>query len=229
MHVDLKQRFESVHALGQALWAFASTRGQIEWKNYYFHATPPVAPHQATVPVAPPRSMPRTEILPTPAGTPGLTTPQHPQMMVSTRLAKPTPPRTDSAYELPDSSRAFNQGGHRGRAALMWAIIGAGVAALLLVGILSRGRSAPPSEHSVTERPSVSPPPPPPAEPPPPVVHPQVVQPPPPPAAESARPVRVEQTKPPHHRPPRNRPARGPGNSGDRPGIDNNGIGIPND
>jgi eukaryotic-like serine/threonine-protein kinase len=45
MHVDPAQRFESVHALGQALWPFASTRGQIEWKNYYFHATPAVGAH----------------------------------------------------------------------------------------------------------------------------------------------------------------------------------------
>ena len=31
------QRFESVHALGQALWEFASPLGQDRWKNYYFH------------------------------------------------------------------------------------------------------------------------------------------------------------------------------------------------
>ncbi|HXU62872.1 MAG TPA: serine/threonine-protein kinase, partial [Polyangia bacterium] len=90
MHVDPKQRFESVHALGQALWSFASPRGQLEWQNFYLHAAPAVSPHQATVPVTPPRSMPRTEILPTPPGTPGLTTPlpqRQPQMMVPTRLA----------------------------------------------------------------------------------------------------------------------------------------------
>ena len=56
----------------------------------------------------PPRSMPSDrQILPTPDGTPGLTTPQSPQMMVSTRLAKSTPPRADGARELPDSLAAF--------------------------------------------------------------------------------------------------------------------------
>ncbi|MES1209461.1 MAG: serine/threonine-protein kinase [Pseudomonadota bacterium] len=229
MHVDLTQRFESVHALGQALWTFASTRGQIEWKNYYFHATPPVSAHQATAPAVPPRSMPRTEILPTPAGTPGLTTPQHPQMMVSTRLAKPTPPRAARADEMPGSSQPFVERGHRGRAALMWAIIGAGVAGLVLFGILSRGRSTPPQLRPTGERPSISPPPPPDLPPPP--VRPQVVQPPPPPppAAETA-PPRAEQVKPQaHHRVPRPRAGNGTRNGGDRPGIDNNGIGIPND
>ncbi len=229
MHVDATQRFESVHALGQALWSFASTRGQIEWKNYYFHAIPPVAAHLATAPVVPPRSMPRTEILPTPAGTPGLTTPQHPQMMASTRLAKQTPPRADGGYEPPDSSRPFVQGGHRGRAALMWAIIGAGVAALVLAAIFSRGRPSAAPERQLGERPSVSPP----ALPadlpsPPPPVRPQVVQPPPPQPVEAA-PARPEPSKPIHRRPPRSRPARRPGSSGDKPGIDNNGIGIPND
>jgi serine/threonine protein kinase len=228
MHVDGKQRFESVHALGQALWSFASTRGQIEWKNYYFHATPPVSAHQATAPAVPPRSMPRTEILPTPAGTPGLTTPQHPQMMVSTRMAKLTPPRAGGAGDLPDSSQPFVQGNHRGRAALMWAVIGAGVAAMVLVGILSRGRPSAPPERPPAERPSVSPPPAAEPPPPPPPVHPQVVQPPPPPTEQVTRP-RPEQPKPPHHKPPRTKAPRGPANSGDRPGIDKNGIGIPND
>src|SRR6266540_241992 len=34
------ERFASVHALGQRLWAFASARGREQWKNYYFSATP---------------------------------------------------------------------------------------------------------------------------------------------------------------------------------------------
>ncbi|MES1206704.1 MAG: hypothetical protein ABUS79_12275, partial [Pseudomonadota bacterium] len=130
---------------------------------------------------------------------------------------------------LPDSSQPFVQRGHRGRAALMWAIIGAGVAAVALFGILSRGRSAAPLGRPAGERPSVSPPPAP-ADLPPPPPRPQVVQPPPapPPTAVSA-PVRPEQPKPWRHRTQRSRPARGAPNSGDRPGIDNNGIGIPND
>ncbi len=39
---DPRDRFESIHALGQKLWEFASPRGRDQWKNYYFH-TPPVA------------------------------------------------------------------------------------------------------------------------------------------------------------------------------------------
>ena len=41
MHADPTRRFDSVHALGQALWKFASQRGQVEWKNYYFQTPPP--------------------------------------------------------------------------------------------------------------------------------------------------------------------------------------------
>ena len=148
-------------------------------------------------------------------------------MMVSTRLAKLTPPRTGGPDELRDGSQPFVQGGHRGRAALMWAVIGAGVAVLALVGILSRSRSSAPTERPPAERPSISPPPAAEQPPPPPPVQPQVVQPP-PPAEQVTRP-RPEQSKPPHHKAQRNRTPRGPTNSGDRPGIDNNGIGIPND
>jgi serine/threonine-protein kinase len=43
MHVSAKDRFESIHALGQALWEFASPRGQTQWKNFYFH-TPAAGP-----------------------------------------------------------------------------------------------------------------------------------------------------------------------------------------
>jgi serine/threonine protein kinase len=43
MHVAPKQRFESIHALGQRLWEFASPRGQTQWKNFYFH-TPASGP-----------------------------------------------------------------------------------------------------------------------------------------------------------------------------------------
>jgi eukaryotic-like serine/threonine-protein kinase len=42
MHVSPKERFESIHALGQRLWEFASARGQAQWKTFYFH-TPAVA------------------------------------------------------------------------------------------------------------------------------------------------------------------------------------------
>ena len=37
MHVSPRRRFESIHALGQRLWEFASPRGQAQWKTFYFH------------------------------------------------------------------------------------------------------------------------------------------------------------------------------------------------
>jgi hypothetical protein len=42
MATDPEDRFESIHALGQKLWEFASPRGRDQWKNFYFH-TPAVA------------------------------------------------------------------------------------------------------------------------------------------------------------------------------------------
>jgi tRNA A-37 threonylcarbamoyl transferase component Bud32 len=45
MNVVPMARFESIHALGQRLWEFASPRGQAQWKTFYFHA--PAAGHGA--------------------------------------------------------------------------------------------------------------------------------------------------------------------------------------
>jgi serine/threonine protein kinase len=56
MHADATKRFESVHVLGQRLWDFASSRGQVEWKNYYFHSPPVAMPAKDTLrgmPLAP--------------------------------------------------------------------------------------------------------------------------------------------------------------------------------
>jgi hypothetical protein len=44
MRVAIQDRFESIHALGQALWEFASPRGQAEWKNFYFNTPVPGCP-----------------------------------------------------------------------------------------------------------------------------------------------------------------------------------------
>ena len=43
MRAAVTNRFESIHALGQALWEFASPRGQSQWKNFYFHTPVPGA------------------------------------------------------------------------------------------------------------------------------------------------------------------------------------------
>ena len=53
MHLAPSQRFESIHALGQRLWAFASARGQAQWKAFYFH-TPAAASPLAMTAAAPP-------------------------------------------------------------------------------------------------------------------------------------------------------------------------------
>jgi serine/threonine protein kinase len=48
MHVSPAQRFESIHALGQRLWEFASPRGQTEWKTFYFQGPAPAEPATLT-------------------------------------------------------------------------------------------------------------------------------------------------------------------------------------
>jgi eukaryotic-like serine/threonine-protein kinase len=100
MHADADARFESVHALGQRLWEFASGRGQVEWKNYYFHSPPVALPANDTL-----RGIPPGPAVTTPPGTrapkapPGATEifaksesgppPQAgPQFFVSTKLAR---------------------------------------------------------------------------------------------------------------------------------------------
>ncbi len=59
MRVSIEDRFESIHALGQALWEFASPRGQAQWKNFYFHTpVPGSTPAVRNARTSPPRSTP---------------------------------------------------------------------------------------------------------------------------------------------------------------------------
>jgi eukaryotic-like serine/threonine-protein kinase len=44
MRVDPKDRFQSVHELGQALWKLASARGKEQWKGLFLHTPPPLRP-----------------------------------------------------------------------------------------------------------------------------------------------------------------------------------------
>jgi serine/threonine protein kinase len=117
MHADATKRFESVHVLGQRLWDFASSRGQVEWKNYYFHSPPVAMPAKDTprgMPLAPAPSHPdrpgaetapgeidptallapqvgSTEMLPG-SGDPDAAdgqAPPSPQLFISTKLARP--------------------------------------------------------------------------------------------------------------------------------------------
>jgi serine/threonine protein kinase len=112
MHANPAERFESVHALGQALWTYASSRGQVEWKNYYFH-TPQVSQSGKDtlqgVPLAPapepsgglsaqtsshsPVAVESTAILPDSANVSrdASSGSASPQLFLSTKLAKPTP------------------------------------------------------------------------------------------------------------------------------------------
>ncbi len=228
MHLDPKQRFESVHALGQALWHFASPRGQLEWQNYYFHAAPPVNPQQATVPAVPPRTLERTAVFPTPPGTPGMTTPlSQPQMMVSTRLAKATPPRVEPRDSPPDGlSQLQASGASRTRTALFWAVIGAGAAALVLVGILWRARQEP---ARVQPRPSLEKPEVLPAVPPPPVPAPAIPSP--PRDLVPVRPAEAVAPKPPARPAPtaaKKKKKRPASEHAEGMRLDRNGIPIPN-
>jgi serine/threonine-protein kinase len=134
MHADPTRRFESVHALGQALWKFASARGQVEWKNYYFQ-TPTPADNPSTlrgvpfgqagdgdgIPVARPVE-PTTILLEGPGGT-AVLPPESagPQLFISTKLAKPTP----SVPEKPPPAPAAK---HR-----------RGVGVVIAVGLLAAG------------------------------------------------------------------------------------------
>lgn len=121
MHVNPAERFESVHALGQALWTFASARGQVEWKNYYFHTPPASAFGQATlrgvphapvpgvsgmsvadgVPVARATIEPTAILAESANVAPGLSATVSPQLFLSTKLAKPTPPATSPGTPTP--------------------------------------------------------------------------------------------------------------------------------
>jgi serine/threonine protein kinase len=116
MHVNSTERFESVHALGQALWSFASPRGQVEWKNYYFH-TPPVSAFDETTlrgiphPPVPDRSGgPLADGVPVARATveptailadsvnvaPASSATVSPQLFLSTKLARPTPEASET-------------------------------------------------------------------------------------------------------------------------------------
>jgi serine/threonine-protein kinase len=218
MSADPTQRFESVHALGQALWSFASARGQIEWRNYYFNTPSPVGAYHATLPVTPPRTLEPTAILPTPPATAGHTS-AAPQMMVSTRMARTPPPAADPDEALPDTSRRNREG--RGRP-LVWALAGLIAGALVVGGVVWRGRVVeppvtPPSERSGPARDIVVPPPEPEQHPP---TRAQPPEPPPvkPEAEHPAQPKRQEKRKSHVSKHAHDVPGSG---------IDQNGIGIP--
>jgi serine/threonine-protein kinase len=236
MHADPARRFESVHALGQALWKFASQRGQVEWKNYYFQTPAPAEGKTARgipfepaaksdgIPVARPvdRTTPLAESDQTGARQAAAPSPQ---LHISTKLSKPTP----SAPETPPARAS----GRR------WA--GMVIAASLLAGggaVAYRRLAFSPVPAASVSAPAPSPAPPtvsklvePPRPPAVPAPSAEPSKPPPPPAPES-----IESPRP-------DLAARGPRKSQSHParkkrapeadestkmtGLDKNGIGIP--
>ena len=220
MHADPARRFESVHALGQALWKFASGRGQVEWKNYYFQ-TPPMAADGGTakgIPFAPagegdgipvPRPIEPTALLQDAADAGARSTGSaSPQLFISTKLAKPTP----SAPVTPPPAPAA-----RGR---RWAgvVIAAGL--LAAAGALAYRRLTPPPAPAL---PTLASPPAPPT-----VSKLAVSATPPAPPAPGPEPARPEPAPGPKKgHPARRNHAPEPDKSSKMNGIDKNGIGIP--
>jgi eukaryotic-like serine/threonine-protein kinase len=138
MHADPLRRFPTVHALGQRLWQFASPRGQLEWKNYYFHTPPapmgadgtlrgvPLAPDVSRVPIGP------TELMAPPSN--DLLAPSSPQMSISTKLAKPD-------AEMPGTGAGASELAFlRKRSRAPWLIAAFGCAAALVVVVAMQGR-----------------------------------------------------------------------------------------
>jgi serine/threonine protein kinase len=151
MHADPVKRFESVHVLGQKLWDFASSRGQVEWKNYYFHSPPVAMPSKATLrglpltPDAPENAEPAvpgppigaTAILAKSEAAPPAVSPQ---LLISTKLARPAAPVAGAAAErAPSADSDVDEIGapprRRGRLILLTVVVlglaGAGVGLLL--------------------------------------------------------------------------------------------------
>jgi serine/threonine protein kinase len=157
MHAKPAERFDSVHALGQALWTFASSRGQVEWKNYYFHTPPSSTFGEATlrgVPHAPipgvsglslaangpvgPATVEPTAILAASVNVaPKISATASPQLFLSTKLARPTPepPEASSPGSLSGSVRSWRPNGRRswGRSA------GFSIAALIIAAGIGIG------------------------------------------------------------------------------------------
>jgi eukaryotic-like serine/threonine-protein kinase len=224
MSADSTQRFESVHALGQALWSFASARGQIEWRNYYFNTPAPGGPNQPTLPVTPPRTLQRTAVFPTPQGTPPGHTSAGPQMMVSTRMARTPQPAAEPIDDLPEASRMLHAPPAQGPGrVLLWVFAALTVAALVLAAVVWRGRApVAPTENPRSTRDIVVPPPEP--------EH-QVIAPPPrvqPPDSEPrlTKPDDERQAQP-KRQDPRKKHVPRHSHDGPGPGIDQNGVGIP--
>lgn len=236
MHPDPAQRFPSVHALGQALWSFASPRSQLEWKNFYLQ-TPPADPAtDPTLPIAPAGATPggplrgatpsaRPSVDPTavlPIDGDGVPEPRataSPQLLVSTKLAGATPgrPATPPAAEAPQRRRRPGVAIVAG--ALVLAALAAGYRWMVVkpapsVVVAPANPPGEPVSKPVTPpAPAVMPT----------AAAPELEKPAPPPPAPRAEPTPAKPAKrSPVHRSHATRPPGAP-----MTGLDKNGIGIP--
>jgi tRNA A-37 threonylcarbamoyl transferase component Bud32 len=257
MHADPAERFESVHVLGQRLWEFASSRGQVEWKNYYFHSPPVAMPAKGTlrgVPLAPavPESdeapgdgvpLGATELLAkSESGPPAVVSPQ---LFISTKLARPAAAPAQVAAKELDGEASQEDADDDGSRAGVWrrrATI-AVIAGLVAVGAgigLGHGRFRNPAATPapIADPPSAQPIPPPALiaapSPPPSVRPPTAVSKPSPAPAPSPTPTPPPPSQKPgapaaRQKKPSSVPKKHAPLSGKSPkmGLDQNGIGIP--
>jgi serine/threonine protein kinase len=246
MHADPTKRFESVHVLGQKLWDFASSRGQVEWKNYYFHSPPVALPSKATLrgvplapdapvnaePAAPAPPIGPTEILAKSEAAPPAVV--SPQLLISTKLARPSAPASaaDPGAHAPGEPAPSVEGNvdemgaqtrRRGRLILLTVVVvglaGAGVGLMLRP---ARFRNSSASSMTVSNPPSsvVSRP----IAPPPPTVSKQLPAPPAP--SSDPSPTPPVPTLPTKRAAPKKKHAT-PSKNSPKTGLDQNGIGIP--
>jgi len=144
-------------------------------------------------------------------------------MMVSTRMARTPQPAFDAGEQLSDASRSLHAGRQgRGRA-LAWGLAGLIAGGLVVAGVLWRGRVVePPHTGTSSTREIVVPPPDP---------EPHVN--PPPPRVTSPEPepraAKPEEERPaqPNPQEPRKKHVGKHAHNGQGPGIDQNGVGIP--
>jgi len=108
MHVSPARRFDSIHALGQRLWAFASVHGQGQWKTFYFHTPAGLHPTRPLTvgDEAELRAIPRPRSAPTQA-LPAASAPAAP-VAPATASAAPPGPRIDSTASLAALSAIAN-------------------------------------------------------------------------------------------------------------------------
>ena len=122
-----QQRFESIHALGQRLWAFASPRGQGQWRSFYFHtpagalpASPPALPEVRPRPDATaslePAALAKTEMQPSTVGPSAFAATKTRAASAAGEVTRPDPSRhrrRERAQRRPRRDRSQRRGPRR--------------------------------------------------------------------------------------------------------------------